>query len=139
MTVRALAAVALTRELRFGQFGRLVDQFPVVLWSTDTGLRITAICGGGSLAGEEGKTIEEAFGNAAQAAPAIEAHRAALRGESVAYETVFHGRAFSARVEPLISPEGKVTGVVGFAYDVTESHDSQERFRAIIDSEPDCV
>ena len=139
MTVSALAALGLTGELRFGQFGRLVDQFPVVLWSTDTALRITAIRGGGSLLGEEGKTIEEAFGNPAQAAPAIAAHRAALRGESVAYQTVFHGRAFSARVEPLKGAQGKVMGVVGFAFDVTDRHDSQERLRAIIDSEPDCV
>ncbi len=69
----------------------------------------------------------------------VAAHRAALRGESVAYETVFHGRAFSARVEPVLGPHGRVVGVVGFAFDVTERHDSQERLRAIIDSEPDCV
>src|SRR6266545_5606686 len=139
MSTSALAALGLSGDLWLSQFARLVDQLPVVLWSTDLNLRITTIRGGGSVAGGDGKTIEEAFGNAAQAAPAVAAHRAALRGESAAYETVFQGRAFSARVEPVVGPHGRIVGVVGFAFDVTERHDSQERLRAIIDSEPDCV
>jgi len=126
-----LAALGLSGDLWLGQFARLVDQLPVLLWSTDPQLRITAIRGGGALSGEEGKTIE--------GAPAVAAHRAALRGESVAYEIVLHGRAFSARVEPLVGPHGDVVGVVGFASDVTDRHDSQERLRTIIASEPDCV
>ena len=139
MIESALTALGLSGDLWLGQFARLVDQLPVVLWSTDPQLRITAIRGGGALAGEEGKTIEEAFENPTQAAPAVAAHRAALRGESLGYETVFHGRAFSARVEPLVGPQGDVVGVVGFASDVTDRHDSQERLRTIIDSDPDCV
>ena len=139
MSASALATVGLSGDLWLSQFARLVDQLPVVLWSTDLNLRITAIRGGGSVAGNGGKTIEEAFGNPAQAAPALAAHRAALRGESGAYETVFQGRAFSARVEPVVGPHGRIFGVVGLAFDVTERHDSQERLRAIIDSEPDCV
>src|SRR5712691_4883658 len=139
MTAPALSSFGLARDLGLGQFAPLVEQLPVVLWSTDLDLRITAIRGGGAQAGQQGKTIEEAFGNPSQAAPVVAAHRAALRGESVAYETVFHGRAFSARVEPVLGPHGRVVGVVGFAFDVTERHDSQERLRAIIDSEPDCV
>ncbi len=139
MIESGLVALRLSGDLWLGQFARLVDQLPVLLWSTDPQLRITAIRGGGALLGEEGKTIEEAFENPTQAAPAVAAHRAALCGESVAYETVFHGRAFSARVEPLVGPQGDVVGVVGFAYDVTDRHDTQERLRTIIDSEPDCV
>ena len=139
MTESALGALGLSGDLWLGQFARLVDRLPVVLWSTDPQLRITAIRGGGALAGEEGKTIEEAFENPTDAAPAVAAHRAALRGESVAYEAVFHGRAFSARVEPLVGPQGDVVGVVGFASDVTDRHDSQERLRTVIDSDPDCV
>src|SRR6266550_2801433 len=139
MIESALTALGLSGDLWLGQFARLVDQLPVVLWSTDQQLRITAIRGGGARAGEEGKTIEEAFENPKHAAPAVAAHRAALRGESVAYEIVLHGRAFSARVEPLVGPQGDVVGVVGFASDVTDRDDSQERLRTIIDSDPDCV
>jgi len=80
MTHSAVTPLALAGDLWLGQFARLVDQLPVVLWSTDPDLRITAMRGGGSLVGQEGKTIEEAFGNPAQAAPALAANRAALRG-----------------------------------------------------------
>jgi PAS domain S-box-containing protein len=139
MIETGLVALGLSGDLWLAQFARLVDQLPLVLWSTDPQLRITAIRGGGALGGEEGKTIEEAFENPTNAAPAVAAHRAALRGESVAYEAVFHGRAFSARVEPLLGPHGDVVGVVGFASDVTDRHDTQERLRTIIDTEPDCV
>jgi PAS domain S-box-containing protein len=139
MIESGLVALGLSGDLWLAQFARLVDQLPVVLWSTDPQLRITAIRGGGALAGEEGKTIEEAFENPTLAAPAVAAHRAALRGESAAYETVFHGRAFTVRVEPLVGPHGAVVGVVGFAFDVTDRHDTQERLRTIIDTEPDCV
>lgn len=139
MIESGLVALGLSGDLWLAQFARLVDRLPLVLWSTDPQLRITAIRGGGALPHEEGKTIEEAFENPTHAAPAVAAHRAALRGESVAYETVFHGRAFSARVEPLVGPHGDVVGVVGFASDVTDRHDTQERLRTIIDTEPDCV
>src|SRR5919201_329172 len=134
-----VATLPLSSDLGLGHFARLVDRLPVVLWATDTDLRITAIRGGVALKGEEGKTVEEAFANPEQAAPAIAAHRAALRGESAAYETVFHGQLFSARVEPLPGPDGRVVGVVGFAFDVTDRHDSEARLRAIIESEPECV
>jgi len=80
MSASALAALGLSGDLWLSQFARLVDQLPVVLWSTDLNLRITAIRGGGSMVGQHGKTIEEAFGNAAQAAPAVVAHRAAFFG-----------------------------------------------------------
>ncbi len=108
MSASALAALGLSGDLWLSQFARLVDQLPVVLWSTDLSLRITAIRGGGSVVGQHGKTIEEAFGNAAQAAPAVAAHRAALRGESTAYETVFQGRAFSVRLEPVVGAHDRI-------------------------------
>src|SRR2546426_11325818 len=139
MIESGLVALGLSGDLWLGQFARLVDQLPVVLGPAVPECRLTAIRGGGALAGEEGRPIEEAFENPTQAAPAVAAHRAALRGESLAYETVFHGRAFSARVEPLVGPQGDVVGVVGFAYDVTDRHDTQERLRTIIASDPDCV
>src|SRR5258706_7968853 len=90
MTAPALPSFGLARDLGLGQFARLVEQLPLVLWSTDLDLRITAIRGGGAQAGQQGKTIEEAFGNPSQAAPVVAAHRAALRGEAVAYRSEEH-------------------------------------------------
>src|SRR5437870_13795768 len=106
MIESALTALGLSGDLWLGQFARLVDQLPVVLWSTDPQLRITAIRGGGAVAGEGGKSIEESFENPTQAAPAVAGHRAALRGESLACETVLHGRGCSARVAALVGAQG---------------------------------
>src|SRR5258708_25408109 len=116
MSASALAALGLSGDLWLSQFARLVDQLPVVLWSTDLNLRITAIRGGGSVVGQHGKTVEEAFGNSAQAAPAVAAHRAALRGESTAYETVFQGLPFSVRLQPVVGALLRFVRVVGFAF-----------------------
>ena len=76
----------------------------------------------------------------------LAAHRAALRGESASYETHFRGRTFSARVQPLVDGSGVVTGVVGFAFDVTDwrrtetaLRESEARLRTIIETEPECV
>src|SRR5882672_1520215 len=142
---------------RFGaldpeQLGRLVDQLPVLLWSTDDELRVTSRRGGGlallapvSTPDHElrvGSVVE----NPEEAERAIAAHRAALRGEATAYEITFRGRTFSARVEPLREPNGHISGVIGVAFDVTDRHraedalrESEARLRTIIESEPECV
>src|SRR5882762_4348927 len=134
------------------QLGRLVDQLPVLLWSTDDGLRVTSRRGGGlallatmSTPDHElrvGSVVE----NPEEAERAIAAHRAALRGEATAYEISFRGRTFSARVEPLREPNGHISGVIGVAFDVTDRHraedalrESEARLRTIIESEPECV
>src|SRR5258708_12756743 len=95
MTAPALSSLGLARDLGLGQFAPLVEQLPVVLWSTDVDLRITAIRGGGAQAGQQGKTIEAAFGNPSQAAPVVAAHRAPLPGAPVAQQTVVHRPPFS--------------------------------------------
>src|SRR3989441_5531551 len=134
------------------QLGRLVDQLPVLLWSTDDELRVTSRRGGGlallqtmSVAGEElrvGSVVEDPT----EAARVIAAHRAALGGEATVYESSFHGRTFSARVEPLRESNGQVIGVIGVAFDVTDRRraedalrESEARLRTIIESEPECV
>ncbi len=132
--------------------GRLVDQLPVLLWSTDEELRVTSRRGGGlgllvdPPRRDEGLRVGEGVSDPADAARVIEAHRAALGGKPTTYEIAFQGRAFSARVEPMRDADGRICGVVGVAVDVTDRRraedalrESEARLRTIIETEPECV
>jgi two-component system sensor histidine kinase UhpB len=152
MTDATLTALTGFGALDPEQLGRLVDQLPVLLWSADEELRVTSRRGGGlGLLGPppgptEGLRVGEGDENPADAERAIAAHQAALRGEPTTYELTFRGRTFSARVEPLRDCQGRICGVVGVAFDVTDRRraddalrESETRLRAIIDTEPECV
>ncbi|MGE5801498.1 MAG: hypothetical protein ACM358_04525 [Gemmatimonadota bacterium] len=113
-----MAEVATSAATAFGaldpeQLGRLVDQLPVMLWSTDAQLRVTSRRGGSlSLLGPIATPDDEVFvgravENPAESARAMAAHRAALLGNSTAYEITFRGRTFSARVEPMRDAGGR--------------------------------
>ena len=132
--------------------GRLVDQLPVLLWSTDDELRVTSRRGGGlgllvdPPHRDERLRVGEGVSDPADAARVIAAHRAALGGKSTIYEIALQGRAFSARVEPMRDADGRICGVVGLAVDVTDRRraedalrESEARLRTIIESEPECV
>jgi PAS domain S-box-containing protein len=132
--------------------GRLVDQLPVLLWSTDEELRVTSRRGGGlgllvrPPGRDEGLRVGEGVSDPADAARVVAAHRAALGGKPATYEIALQGRTFSARVEPMRDADGRICGVVGVAVDVTDRRraedalrESEARLRTIIESEPDCV
>ncbi|MEX2156900.1 MAG: PAS domain S-box protein [Gemmatimonadales bacterium] len=134
------------------QLGRLVDHLPVLLWSADEELRVTSRHGGGlALLGPLPEHLDElrvgeGAEDPAEGARAVQAHQAALRGEPTTYEVTFRGRSFSARVEPLCDAHGRIYGVVGIAYDITDRRrvefalrESETRLRTIIESEPECV
>ena len=133
------------------QLGRLVDQLPVVLWSTDRDLRLLSRRGGGlTLFGvAPGPTQIPRIGEMAegeQVTIIVAAHEAALRGAATSYEVTVRGRTLSALVEPHRDADGQIIGVVGMAFDVTDRRraedalrDSESRLRTIIESEPECV
>lgn len=134
------------------QLGRLVDQLPVLLWSTDEHLRVTSRRGGGlTLIGaipttRQDMRVGESVEDPTESARVVAAHEAALRGEPTVYEITFRGHTFSARVEPLRDARKRIYGVAGVAFDVTDRRraeralqDSETRLRTIIETEPDCV
>jgi two-component system, cell cycle sensor histidine kinase and response regulator CckA len=105
------------------KLGLLLSQLPAIIWSTDCDLRITSLTGAGlanvseAFRGREGFLLEQIFD---PAHPAIAAHRRALAGDSVQFESEFHGREFESRVEPLRDIAGKVCGCLSISLDVTE-------------------
>jgi diguanylate cyclase (GGDEF)-like protein len=113
---------------------RLLTKFlPAVLWSTDTGLRITSSRGAGlEPAGLQpcqavGRTLYEYFDTADSAFPPIAAHLRALGGESVDFAFTWQGRAFQTHVEPFLGPSHELRGAVGVAVDITERTCAEEK------------
>src|SRR3954462_8964877 len=104
----------------------MLESVPVNLWSTDAHLNITFSQGaglhliGGRPNEQVGMTLYEVLKSRDPGFTPLAAHLRALQGELVRYETNWRGRAFETRVEPLRGGDGKITGTVGIAIDVTD-------------------
>jgi diguanylate cyclase (GGDEF)-like protein/PAS domain S-box-containing protein len=109
------------RRLRF-----MLESVPVNLWSTDAHLNITFSQGAGlhligTSANEQvGMTLYEVLKTRDPGFTPLAAHLRALQGELVRYETDWRGRSFETRVEPLRAADGRISGTVGIAIDVTD-------------------
>lgn len=130
----------------------LAEQMPAVLWSVDRDLRFTSSMGAGlanlnqSPDQFKGLSLFDYFGTQDADFHAISAHRRALAGESVTYESEWKGRTFASHVEPLRHADGKIYGVIGVAFDVTDRKNSQKELessvsllRATLDSTADGI
>jgi diguanylate cyclase (GGDEF)-like protein/PAS domain S-box-containing protein len=118
-----------TRQNRLDSDRRLsfmLESVPVNLWSTDAHLNITFSQGAGlHLIGarpneQVGMTLYEVLKTRDPGFTPLAAHLRALQGELVRYETDWRGRSFETRVEPLRAADGRITGTVGIAIDVTD-------------------
>ncbi|HEV7389760.1 MAG TPA: PAS domain S-box protein, partial [Gemmatimonadaceae bacterium] len=104
----------------------MLESVPVNLWSTDAHLNITSSQGAGlhligTRANEQvGMTLYEVLKTRDPRFTPLAAHLRALQGELVRYETNWRGRSFETRVEPLRDADGKISGTVGIAIDVTD-------------------
>jgi len=113
----------------------LVDQMPVIFWSTDLNLQFTMSIGGALRSLDlqpnqvVGMTLFEYFKTDDPEFPAIASHRRALRGTPSDYEIDWDGRVYQSRVEPLFEPDGKISGCFGFGMDITEHKRAQETLR----------
>ncbi len=113
----------------------VVGQMPVILWTTDAELRITASMGAGLASiGERpdqfaGRRLQEALGSEDPAFLPLAAHLRALAGESVTYEMPWKGRSFRTHIEPLRDAGGKITGCLGTCFDITDQMGMVEALR----------
>jgi diguanylate cyclase (GGDEF)-like protein/PAS domain S-box-containing protein len=117
------------------QLRLLVEQMPVLLWTTDQSLRITSNWGSGLEhsdvhAGDlVGRTVSEYLKcNDTNMGP-IAHHYAALRGESAHFEYKRQERILDIHVDPLRAPSGETIGCIGVGLDVTVRKHSEELVR----------
>lgn len=112
----------------------LLEQAPVILWSTDRELRVTSAMGAGlrtlhPVPNEEAIPLSDYFNVPGEDIEPIPAHRRALAGESLMTQLEWQGRTFEVHVEPLRSAEGDVIGTIGVAFDVSERTRTEESLR----------
>ena len=141
------AALDSERRLSF-----MLESVPVNLWSTDAQLNINFSQGAGlhligaSASEQVGMTLYEVLKTRDPRFTPLAAHLRALQGELVRYETNWRGRAFETRVEPLRGPDGRISGTVGIAIDVTDRkslydalHTQNVYFAALFESAPEAI
>jgi len=122
----------------------LFDSVPALLWETDSELRFTCLTGAASLgAGIRpelylAKPVEALFSEKAHAA-----HHAALLGHTASFDVDVNGREFQANVKPLRATDGRISGVVGTALDMTDHlvaeralRLSEHTYRSLVEEAP---
>jgi PAS domain S-box-containing protein len=113
----------------------VLEQAPVLLWSTDQDLRVTSAMGAGfrnldvPRAMERGLTLYEYFSIQDDDIEPIASHRRALLGDGVATQIEWQGRTFDVHVEPLRSSGGAIIGTIGVAFDVSDRTRTEESLR----------
>jgi len=130
----------------------MLESVPVNLWSTDAHLNITFSQGAGlhligaSASEQVGMTLYEVLKTRDPRFTPLAAHLRALQGELVRYETNWRGRSFETRVEPMRAADGRISGTVGIAIDVTDRkslYDALQTqnvyFAALFESAPEAI
>jgi diguanylate cyclase (GGDEF)-like protein/PAS domain S-box-containing protein len=117
------------------QFHLLMEQMPVMVWTTDQNLRITSNWGiqletcpiqSGDLTG---KTIFEYMKSADRHATPIAEHYEALRGTSSHFEYERENRVLEIHLQPLRSASREIIGCIAVAQDITDRKKSEQQIR----------
>ncbi len=115
------------------QLRLLVEQMPVMLWTTDRHLRITSNWGSGFRLSKigpgklVGRTVPEFLRCGEAGAGPVLRHYEALQGKTSRFEYKRGERVLDIQLEPLRSPEGEAIGCLGVALDITDRKRSEEQ------------
>jgi PAS domain S-box-containing protein len=116
----------------------IAGQIPAVVWATDREMRLTYSAG--KALGAMGQRTDQFVGVSLfdyfhtkdpEFFPLV-AHRRALLGESVTYETEWSGRTFASHVAPLRNFDRSIKGVIGIALDITRQKRTENDLKKAI-------
>ncbi|MEO8606430.1 MAG: PAS domain S-box protein [Chloroflexota bacterium] len=116
----------------------MLEQLPIILWTTDDKLHITSIFGAGlTLLGLQphdviGLTPEEFFQSDVNHLSVFDAHHKALQGEANTFEQKIGNRIFHVYMEPSFSSKDQVTGCIGLAFDITEHKEVEQVYWQLV-------
>jgi diguanylate cyclase (GGDEF)-like protein/PAS domain S-box-containing protein len=109
----------------------LLESAPIILYTTDVEGKITVIEGrhleefGTDAATIVGSSIFEFIGS-----PDVNSFlQLALNGVEIEFDFAYKGISFHSKVRPIVDGEGKLAGIVGVAFDISERVRTEERFR----------
>jgi len=114
------------------QLRLLVEQMPVMLWTTDRHLRITSNWGSGFQLSKigpgklVGRTVPEFLRCGDAGAGPVMRHYEALQGKASRFEYKRKDRVLDIQLEPLRS-EGETIGCLGVALDITDRKRSEQQ------------
>jgi diguanylate cyclase (GGDEF)-like protein/PAS domain S-box-containing protein len=117
------------------QLRLLVEQMPVLLWTTDQHLRITSNWGSGLEHSEihagdlVGRSVSEYLKCPDTDMTPIGHHHSALRGESVRFEYKRRDQVLEIHLEPLRSASWEIIGCIGVGLDITLRKRTEEQVR----------
>lgn len=114
----------------------LLGQMPAILWTMDRQLKFTSGLGAGltKLGLQPNQLAGVPIGSfiVAPDHPAHDAHRRALKGQEVRFESEFGGLLHECCVRPLTAADGAIEGVIGFAFDVTERKTAEAQIERLL-------
>lgn len=113
----------------------LMDQVPIIMWTTDRNLVITSSLGAGlkevglQLGQVVGMTLHEYLQQRDETHALIRAHRQALEGIPSTFESRHENLVFSTHIEPFYDADRRIIGTIGLGQNITERKRSEEALR----------